>query len=73
MKITDNSTAKQINFQDIEMGTVFEFAGSYFMKTEYVKDVMDFQCNAVDLINGCMVKFDSENLIHIVDAELTIK
>ena len=73
MKVVDNSAAKQINFEELLRGTVFEYAGSYYMKTETVSDPLSLKCNAVNVINGEMTRFDSHNLIHVINCELTIK
>lgn len=73
MKINDNSAARKIDFAKLDQGTVFEYAGSYYMKTETVNDGMNMPCNAVNVINGSMVLFASHSLIHVVDCELTIK
>lgn len=73
MKINDNSAAKKIDFAKLDRGTVFEYAGSYYMKTETVTDAMHMPCNAVNVIDGGMVFFNSDNLIHVLDCELTIK
>ena len=73
MKIADNSAAKKVDFEALDQGTVFEYAGSYYMKTETVADALSLKCNAVNVIDGSMARFDSYNLIHVIDCELTIK
>ena len=66
MKITV-PVHKHATFKDIVEGEVFESEGSYYMKID--NDVS----NAVDLSNGVLDYFKSNDTVFPVDCELVIK
>jgi hypothetical protein len=74
MKITDNSTSKNVLFSLLDKGSVFKFACIVFMKTEDVVDKdLDVPSNAVNLSDGTMAFFASNAPVTVVDAELTVR
>ena len=71
MKITTyRERSKEITFNNVPKGTVFDYQGKYFFSIERP---LGYQHNAVDLENGELFAFESDDLILLVDAEMIIR
>lgn len=71
MKITDGRNNRFL-FESIEIGEVFMWEGSFWMKTRPCV-VCDIFCNAVDITNGTFVRFEESDLVEKIDTELFVK
>lgn len=70
MKITDHRN-NRILFETIEVGEVFMWEGSFWMKT-HPCIVYDISRNAVDIANGTFAFFEDSDLVGKIEAELFI-
>ena len=71
IKIPTNQTYP---FKSVNIGDLFEYNNNYYMKIEtanYPEDC-SIQVNAVNLKNGQLVRFLSDNQIYFLDAEMTV-
>ena len=71
MKITNNGV-KPITFEEIEVGEVFEFRGSFYIKINSVYNYQAIAMNAVTLANGNTVQFRDDCKVTKPDCELII-
>ena len=71
IKIPTNQTYP---FKSVNIGDLFEYNNNYYMKIETVNYSEDcsIQVNAVNLKNGQLVRFLSDNQIYFLDAEMTV-
>ena len=74
MKILKFPSTNNVSFCSLEKGTVFKTAenNAYYMKTEMVIDADGVVCNAMLLNDGTMMRFQGNDMVHIVDCELII-
>ena len=71
IKIPTNQTYP---FKSVNIGDLFEYNNNYYMKIEtanYPEDC-SIQVNAVNLKNGQLAHFLSDNQIYFLDAEMTV-
>ena len=71
IKIPTNQTYP---FKSVNIGDLFEYNNNCYMKIEtanYPEDC-SIQVNAVNLKNGQLVRFLSDNQIYFLDAEMTV-
>ena len=71
IKIPTNQTYP---FKSVNIGDLFEYNNNYYMKIEtanYPEDC-SIQVNAVNLKNGQLARFLSDNQIYFLDAEMTV-
>lgn len=64
MNIITNKNCNLSNFEELKLGTPFEWRGCYFMKIEPCTAV-GLERNAVDLKSGGLVYFDNNYKISI--------
>lgn len=71
IKIPTNQTYP---FKSVNIGDLFEYNNNYYMKIETVNYSEDYsiQVNAVNLKNGQLASFLSDNQIYFLDAEMTV-
>lgn len=74
MKIT-NKNAKYVKFDTVLEGDVFEYASTYYIKTDerYGGAFKDECSNAVNLTTGEHTYFVDTNTVNLIDCELVIK
>ena len=68
------STNKKYPFKYVNIGDLFEYNNDCYMKietTNYPEDC-PIQVNAVNLKNGQLAHFLSDNQIYFLDAEMTV-
>lgn len=75
------STNQKYPFKSVNIGDLFEYNNDCYMKietvnysietTNYLEDC-SIQVNAVNLKNGQLVRFLSDNQIYFLDAEMTV-
>ena len=68
------STNQKYPFKSVNIGDLFEYNNDCYMKietTNYSEDC-SIQVNAVNLKNGQLVRFLSDNQIYFLDAEMTV-
>ena len=71
IKIPTNQTYP---FKSVNIGDLFEYNNNCYMKIEtanYPEDC-SIQVNAVNLKNGQLARFLSDNQIYFLDAEMTV-
>ena len=74
MKITNNTTPRQILFSELHQGDVFKYNGSYFMKSRFITSEGSNDFNSIGLSDGEFEFFDPTGNVYIVNnAELIIK
>lgn len=71
MKITDHRNSR-ILFETVEVGEVFMWEGSFWMKTRPCI-VCDISCNVVDITNGTFASFEDSDFVEKIEAELFIR
>lgn len=61
-------------FKSVNIGDLFEYNNNYYMKIETVNYSEDYSIpvNAVNLKNGQLASFLSDNQIYFLDAEMTV-
>lgn len=61
-------------FKSVNIGDLFEYKNNYYMKIETVNYPEDcsIPVNAVNLKNGQLARFLSDNQIYFLDAEMTV-
>lgn len=71
IKIPTNQTYP---FKSVNIGDLFEYNNDCYMKIETVNYPEDcsIQVNAVNLKNGQLARFLSDNQIYFLDAEMTV-
>ena len=72
IKIPTNQTYP---FKSVNIGDLFEYNNNCYMKIEtadYTEDSYSIQFNAVNLKNGQLTHFLSDNQIYFLDAEMTV-
>lgn len=71
IKIPTNQTYP---FKSVNIGDLFEYNNDCYMKIETANDPEDclIQFNAVNLKNGQLARFLSDNQIYFLDAEMTV-
>ena len=68
------STNQKYPFKCVNIGDLFEYNNNYYMKIEtanYPEDC-SIPVNAVNLKNGQLARFLSDNQIYFLDAEMTV-
>ena len=68
------STNQKYPFKSVNIGDLFEYNNDCYMKietTNYSEDC-SIQVNAVNLKNGQLVRFLSDNQIYFLDAVMTV-
>ena len=68
------STNQKYPVKSVNIGDLFEYNNDCYMKietTNYSEDC-SIQVNAVNLKNGQLVRFLSDNQIYFLDAEMTV-
>jgi hypothetical protein len=70
MKIFEMTNQKYSRFKDLKSGDVFRCKGLsiYFMKVENENMTKLTKLNAVDLMGGCMVEVEDDDLVIPIDA-----
>ena len=68
------STNQKYPFKSVNIGDLFEYNNDCYMKIETVNYSEDcsIQVNAVNLKNGQLARFLSDNQIYFLDAEMTV-
>ena len=68
------STNKKYPFKYVNIGDLFEYNNDCYMKIETANysEVCPIQVNAVNLKNGQLARFLSDNQIYFLDAEMTV-
>ena len=68
------STNQKYPFKSVNIGDLFEYNNDCYMKIETVSHSEDgsIQVNAVNLKNGQLARFLSDNQIYFLDAEMTV-
>lgn len=71
IKIPTNQTYP---FKSVNIGDLFEYNNDCYMKIETASYLEDYsiQVNAVNLKNGQLARFLSDNQIYFLDAEMTV-
>lgn len=71
IKIPTNQTYP---FKSVNIGDLFEYNNDCYMKIETANYPEDYsiQVNAVNLKNGQLARFLSDNQIYFLDAEMTV-
>ena len=62
------STNQKYPFKSVNIGDLFEYNNDCYMKIETASDPV----NAVNLKNGQLARFLSDNQIYFLDAEMTV-
>lgn len=57
-------------FRSVNRGDIFEFNEKYYMKTEIATISSDV--NAINLQNGEFTYFEPENLVYLLDGEMSL-
>ena len=68
------STNQKYPFKSVNIGDLFEYNNDCYMKIETANYSEDcpIQVNAVNLKNGQLARFLSDNQIYFLDAEMTV-
>ena len=68
------STNQKYPFKSVNIGDLFEYNNDCYMKIETVNYSEDYSIpvNAVNLKNGQLARFLSDNQIYFLDAEMTV-
>ena len=67
-------TSQTYPFKSVNIGDLFEYNNNCYMKIETANYPEDYSIlvNAVNLKNGQLVRFLSDNQIYFLDAEMTV-
>ena len=68
------STNQKYPFKCVNIGDLFEYNNNCYMKIETANHPEDYSIpvNAVNLKNGQLARFLSDNQIYFLDAEMTV-
>ena len=68
------STNQKYPFKCVNIGDLFEYNNNCYMKIETANypEVCSIPVNAVNLKNGQLARFLSDNQIYFLDAEMTV-
>lgn len=68
------STNQKYLFESVNVGDLFEYNNSYYIKTETTNfpGSCIIQANAVNIQNGELVRFLPNNQVYLLDAEMVI-
>ena len=74
MKIEFEKQRQVINFDTLDVGTVFKRPSydTVYMKTEYI-DSKGYEINSIDLATGELDYFNDDTKVYAVDATLYVK
>ena len=74
MKIEFEKQRQVINFNTLDVGTVFKRPSydTVYMKTEYI-DSKGYEINSIDLATGELDYFNDDTKVYAVDATLYVK